>query len=83
MTKSPGATAVTSGANGFDGARGFMAEQERVLVVDAALTVGQVGMADAAGDDVDDDLPGTGVGDDDVNQLDRFVFFREITPRTV
>ena len=40
----------------LDGARGLVAEQERVLVVDAALAVGQVGMADAAGDDVDDDL---------------------------
>ena len=43
-------------ADGFDGAGGLMAEQERVLVVDAALAVGQVGVAYAARDDVDDHL---------------------------
>ena len=58
-------------ADRFDGARGLVPEQERELVVDAALAVGQVGMADPAGDDVDDDLTGTGIGDDDVDQLDR------------
>ncbi len=58
----------------FDGARGLVAEQERVFVVDAALAVGQVGVADAAGDDVDDDLARPWVGDDDIHHLDRFAF---------
>jgi hypothetical protein len=47
-----------------------VAEQERVLVVDAAVAVGQVGVADPAGDDVDHCLPGPGIRDDDVDQFD-------------
>ncbi|SHW34199.1 pyruvate-formate lyase [Mycobacteroides abscessus subsp. abscessus] len=57
-------------ADRFDGAGGFVAEQEGVLVVDAAFAVGQVGMAHPAGDDVHDDFTGSGIGDDDVDQLD-------------
>ena len=72
ITKSPGATEVTPGPDGFHRARGLVAEQERILVVDAALAVGQVGMADPAGDDVDHGLAGPWVGDDDVDQLDGF-----------
>ena len=49
ITKSPGATAVTSGADGLDDAGGLVAEQEREVVVDAALAVVQVGVADPAG----------------------------------
>ena len=56
-------------ADRLDGACGLVAEQERVLVVDPALAVGQVGVADPAGDDVDDDLTGTRVGDHDVDHL--------------
>ena len=48
-----------------------MAEQERILVVDAALAVGQVGMADPAGDDVHHHFTGTRVGDDHIHDLDR------------
>jgi hypothetical protein len=48
-----------------------MAEQERVVVVDAALPVGQVGMAHPAGRHIHNHLSGTGIGDDDVDQLDR------------
>ena len=59
-------------ADRFDSAGGLVAEQERVLVVDAALAVGQVGMADAAGDDVDDDLARSRIGDDHIHHLDRF-----------
>ena len=71
-------------ADRLDGARGLVAEQERVLVVDAALAIGQVGVAHAAGDDVDDHLAGSGVGDDDVDHLDGLAScFREMTPRTV
>ena len=47
-----------------------MAEQERVVVVDPALAVGEVGVADAARLHVDDHLARTGVGDDDVDQFD-------------
>jgi hypothetical protein len=32
-------------------------------------------MADAAGDDVDENLTGSRVGDDDVHQLDWFALF--------
>ena len=48
-----------------------MAEQERKLVVDAAVTVGQVGVADPARDDVDDDLARSRIGDDHIHHLDR------------
>ena len=57
-------------ADGLDRARGLMAEQERELVVDAALAVGQVGVAYPAGEDVDHHLTGSRVGDDDVHHLD-------------
>ena len=56
----------------FDGARGLVAKQERILVVDPALAVGQVGVAHPAGDDVNHGLPGAWVRDDDVDQLDGF-----------
>ncbi len=59
----------------FDGARGLVPEQERVFVVDAALAVVQVGVADAAGDHVDEGLAGAGVRYDDVDQLDGFALF--------
>ncbi len=58
-------------ADGFHGARGLMAEQERELVVDSAVAVGQVCVADAAREDVDDDLARPRVGDDDIHHLDR------------
>ena len=57
-------------ADGFDGACGLMPEQERVLVVDAALAIGQVGVTDAAGLDVDHHLARSRVGDDDIHHLD-------------
>jgi hypothetical protein len=50
---------------------GLVPEQERELVVDAAVAVDQVGVADTAGDDIDDDLARPGVGDDDIHHLDR------------
>ena len=49
MTKSPGATSVTPSPTDFDDPGGLVAEQERELVVDAALAVVQVGVADPAG----------------------------------
>ena len=52
-----------------------MTEQERVLVVDAALAVGQVGVAHPAGGDVDHRLTGSGVRDDNVHQLNGFTLF--------
>jgi hypothetical protein len=48
-----------------------MAEQERELVVDTALAIGQVGVAHPAGEDVDDDLARPGSGDDHIHHLDR------------
>jgi len=48
-----------------------VAEQERKLIVDAAVAVGQVRMADTAGDDVDDDFAGARIGDHDIDHLDR------------
>ena len=68
-TKSPGATSVTPVADRLHDAGGLVAEQEREVVVDAALAVVQVGVADPAGLDVDDRLARTGVGD--VDGLDR------------
>jgi hypothetical protein len=56
----------------FDRAGGLVAEQEGVVVVDAAVAVGQVRVAHPAGDDVDDGLPGPRVRDDDVHQFDGF-----------
>jgi hypothetical protein len=50
---------------------GLMAEQEGELVVDPALAVVQVGVADAARLDLDDGLAGSGVGHDDGLDPDR------------
>jgi hypothetical protein len=52
-------------ADGGDDAGRLVAQEERELVVDAALAVVQVGVADAARLDVDHRLPGTGVGHQD------------------
>ena len=57
--------------DGFDDTGGLVAEQERELVVDAALAVGEVGVAHAARGDRDDDLTGAGIGDHDGHDLDR------------
>ena len=54
-----------------DGAGRLVVEEERVVVADGARRVVQVGAADAAGGDVDDDLARARVGDDDVEQFDR------------
>ena len=59
----------------FDRARGLVAEQEWILVVDPALAVVQVGVAHPAGADGDHGLTGPGVWHDDVHQLDGFTFF--------
>jgi len=58
-------------ADGLHRACGLVAEQERKLVVDAALAVGQVGVAHAARGDGDDRLARPRVGHDHVDQLDR------------
>ena len=58
-------------ANLFHHACGLVAEQERELVVDAALAVGQIGVADTAGLDRHDDLARPGVRDCDRRDLDR------------
>ena len=71
ITKSPGATPVTSGPDGLDDARGLVAEQEREVVVDPALAVVQVGVADPARLDLHHGLARTRVGHVDRDQLDR------------
>ena len=70
-TKSPGATSVTPGADLLDHAGRLVAEQERVVVVDAALAVVQVGVADPAGLDPHHRLAGPRVGHHDGGDLDR------------
>ena len=55
----------------LDDARRLVAEQEREVVVDAALAVVQVGVADPAGLHLDDRLARARVGDDDVLERDR------------
>ena len=59
------------GADGLDDARGLVAEQEREVVVDAALAVVQVGVADPAGLDLHHGLARTGVRHVDRDELDR------------
>ena len=61
-------------ADRLDDAGRLVSEEKRVGVVDPALAVGQVGVADAARLDGDDDLARTGVGDDDVDKLHRLAF---------
>ena len=57
-------------ADRLDRAGRLVAEQEREVVVDAALAVVQVGVADPARLDPHDGLTRTGVGHDDVDELD-------------
>ena len=52
-------------ADGLDDAGRLVAEEEREVVVDAALAVVEVGVAHAAGLDGHDGLARAGVGDDD------------------
>ena len=52
-------------ADRLDGAGGLVAQQEGEVVVDPALLVVQVGVADAARLDPYDGLAGAGIGDDD------------------
>ena len=49
-------------SNGFDCARGLVAEEEREAVADATLAVMQIGVAHTAGPDADQNLAGTGIG---------------------
>ena len=61
-----------AGPDGLDDAGGLVAEQEREVVVDAALAVVQVGVADPAGLDLRRRAsPGPGIGDDDRLDGDR------------
>ena len=62
---------IGSAAYLLDDAGGLVSEQERELVVDAALAVGQVGVAHPARLDVDHDLTRPRVGDDDIHHFDR------------
>ena len=56
-------------AERLDDARGLVAQQERVGVLDVALAVVQIGVAHPARLDLDHGLTGPGIGDDD--RLDR------------
>ena len=60
-----------AGADGLDDAGRLVAEQERELVVDAALAVVQIGVAHPARLDLDDGLARPRVGDDDRLERDR------------
>ena len=71
-TKSPGATSVTPSPTGFDDAGRLVAEQEREVVVDAALAVVQVGVAHAAGLHLHQRLARTRVGDEHRLDANRF-----------
>src|SRR5699024_165743 len=53
-----------------DDAGGFMTEQEREVIADSALTVVEVGVADAARLHIDDDLSRPRIGDDDGGEFD-------------
>ena len=57
-------------ADGFDDAGGLVPEQEREVVVDAALAVVQVGVAHAARLHLDQRLARTRVGNEDRCELD-------------
>ncbi len=57
------------GANGFDDTGGLVAEQEREVVVDRALAIVQVGMADTARLHVDQRLTRARIGH--LDRLDR------------
>ena len=70
-TKSPGSRPVTPSPDGLDDAGRLVPEQEGELVVDPALAVVQVGVADPAGLHLDDRLTRTGVGDVDGLDADR------------
>ena len=71
ITKSPGATLGDVVADRLDDAGGLVAEQEREVVVDAALAVVQVGVADPARLDLHHGLARTRVRDVDRDDLDR------------
>ena len=57
-------------SHGLDHACGLVAQEEGELVVDAALAVVEIGVADAAGPDGDDRLTRTGIRHDDRLQGD-------------
>ena len=56
--------------HGLDDARGLMPQQERVLIIDATVPIGQIGMTDTARLHADDDIVRSGIRDHDVDQLD-------------
>ncbi|MBP1115618.1 hypothetical protein JOE30_001415 [Rhodococcus sp. PvP016] len=65
-----GANIDDTGTDRLDCARCLVTEEKRIVVVDSAVAVGEVGVAHPAGDDVDDDLARSGIRDDDVGHLD-------------
>lgn len=69
--------------DGLDDARGLVSEQKRVFVVDAALAVGQVGMAYPQAVTSTTASPGPGSGTTMFTSSTGSPFCRAITPRTV
>ncbi len=67
----PGLDVGDARTDRLDDAGRLVTEQEREVVVDAAVAVVQVGVADTAGLDCDHGLPRSGIRDDDVDELDR------------
>ena len=82
ITKSPGATSATSGPTASTTPGRLVAEQEREVVVDAALAVVEVGVAHAARLHLHERLTGAGIGDDDRLDGDGLLLRRATTPRT-
>ena len=79
----PGSTSVTPVADRLDDAGRLVAEQERELVVDAALAVVQVGVADPARLDLHDRLTGPGSGTTTSTSSTGAPLLRAMTPVTV
>ncbi|BBY61764.1 hypothetical protein MHEL_00070 [Mycolicibacterium helvum] len=62
-----------AGTNRLHRARGLMAQQERILVVDTALAISQIGMTHTARHHRDHHLTRPRIGNDDVDQLNRLL----------
>ena len=77
-----GSTWVTPSPTDFDDAGRLVAEQERELVVDATVAVGQVGVADPARLDPHDHFAGPGSGTVMSTSSTGAPLLRAMTPRT-
>src|SRR6201996_672440 len=75
MTKSPGATSVTSSPTASTTPGRLVAEEVGEVVPDAALAVVEVGVTHAAGLDAHQRLPRAGIRHQDRGDLDRRALF--------